>query len=156
MRCIFIIFVMIATQVIHAQDRIRYIFPDSIEKELINYCYHRLESNPNICLYIMTENADDYYPIFLLDYHISDDSDLSQYACATNRYALIDTIEIPLLFDLDFMLATTTQKDLLGCGAAREGSYKRSILIIDAQPVAVYHRKKKSILINRNSSINCD
>ena len=104
MRCIFIIFVMIATQVIHAQDRIRYIFPDSIEKELINYCYHRLESNPNICLYIIT----------------------------------------------------TTQKDLLGCGAAREGSYKRSILIIDAQPVAVYHRKKKSILINRNSSINCD
>ena len=62
MRCIFIIFVMIATQVIHAQDRIRYIFPDSIEKELIKNNYEDQIKNKNLKVL----KYDDVHKIFEL------------------------------------------------------------------------------------------
>lgn len=117
-----------------AQEKLYYVFSDSVEMALYQ-SIQCMDSDKEICLYITTSSkVDNNISMYLLELK-DDNCDLAIFARQTNRYAIICSKDIPIVFDIDFRWGTTTSKDYLGNCGNREGLYKRSILIIDSSPI---------------------
>lgn len=111
------------------EDRILYVFPDEVEMAIDRY----MESLPNseelrfvLTLYKNTNGTYDLY----VNSHGADNGGSLYWERITNRYAVINNREYPLLFDYDYDFGTSRPSEIGTCGE-RDGQVMRVMSVND-------------------------
>jgi len=132
--CVLIFISIICSLPIYSQEhKIIYIFPDNVEVAVNKFI--NKETREKTCHYlVIVKDTVDTYKLIVPSYRPSDRSHLSYYVESTNRMAIINDKQYPLLFDYDYRFGT---RDTVNVGryGERDGFILRTMPIYDAYTI---------------------
>ena len=125
---LFCLFAILTLQSV-AQERINYVFTDSVEKKLYNWLLI-FPAEEQVMLMIDDDKSIGIDGMYLLSYSsdTSEDDSKVYLAKRTNRYATIGDKEIPVIFEYDYDFSTMTPKSKWGEYGKRDGTILRKRL----------------------------
>lgn len=111
------------------EERILYVFPDDVETAIDRYMESLSDSEELRFVLTLYKKTDGTYEIFV-NSHDADNGGSLYWERVTNRYAVINNRECPLLFDYDYDFGTSRPSEI-GTSGERAGQVPRVISVND-------------------------
>src|SRR5450631_716034 len=86
--------------------KIKYIFSDSVEVKIDSIVNGMEENNKDYFFYLILRNDSSIYNITICNYLKRDLRSITKLIKLTNRYAVVNTRTIPLIFDYDLKFSS--------------------------------------------------